>query len=78
MAINPIQLLKLKEHFSEFKKAHPKFIPFWRASRELLQEGTVLEFTVKAPDGQTKQSRIRLTAKDLETLEAIRAALGKK
>ena len=37
-----------------------------------IEEGTILEVTVKKPDGRTMVSNIKVTASDLEMLQAIK------
>ena len=37
-----------------------------------IEEGTILEVTVKKPDGRTMVSNIKVTASDLEMLQTIK------
>lgn len=72
MAINPLQLLKLKDRFHIFKEEHPKVVPFLKMLREkALEEGNVLEIRVKTKDGQEYTSNIRLTGNDIETITSL-------
>lgn len=70
MNINPMKLMQMKNAWSQFKIRHPKLPKFFQAvSRKALQEGTVLEFHVTMPDGETMASNIRLTAEDITLLK---------
>ena len=69
MAVNPMQLLQLKERLSVFKADHPKFIPFLGAVRDnALLEGTVMEIKFTTPEGREFVSNIRMNANDIETI----------
>ena len=71
MAFNPIKLIKnLRNRFAQ---NHPKFVKFMSdLASSQIEEGTILEVTVKKPDGRTMVSNIKVTASDLEMLQAIK------
>ena len=71
MAFNPMKLLKnLRDRFAQ---NHPKFVKFMSdLASSQIEEGTILEVTVKKPDGRTMVSNIKVTASDLEMLQAIK------
>lgn len=70
MNMNPMKLMQMKNAWSQFTSRHPKLPKFFQAvSRKALQEGTVLEFHVTMPDGETMASNIRLTAEDIELIK---------
>ena len=72
MAVNPMQLLKLKERFGIFQNQHPRVIPFFGAAKNSVREGAVLELKVTSPEGKELVTNIRLTPEDMETIEVLR------
>ncbi|MCR4893580.1 MAG: hypothetical protein K5911_02465 [Eubacteriales bacterium] len=72
MAFNPMNLLKIKKQWEQFNAAHPRFMPYIKALRNgYLDEGSVLEMNVTAPDGRSLKCNIRLTAEDMELMRQI-------
>ena len=72
MAFNPMKLMELKNLRDRFAQNHPKFVKFMGdLASSQIEEGTILEVTVKKPDGRTMVSNIKVTASDLEMLQAI-------
>ncbi len=78
MAINPMQLMKLKDRYKVFKETHPKVMPFLKSCKPLIDAGTALELRVKSPEGEEKAISIKLKAEDMKTVDMILSALGKK
>ena len=73
MAFNPMKLIELKNLRDRFAQNHPKFVKFMGdLASSQIEEGTILEVTVKKPDGRTMVSNIKVTASDLEMLQAIK------
>lgn len=73
MAINPMQLLKMKDRLNVFNSQHPKVGSFLKeVSRDAVREGSVLELKVVSPDGKEYITNIRLTADDMQTVEMIK------
>ena len=76
MAINPLNLLKLKDKYKTFKKDHPDMSDFGKAlNKHALMEGTVLEIRATNPEGKVLKNEITLTENDIEM---VRILLGKK
>ena len=72
MAMNPMQLLKLKDRLNLFRQDHPKVSPFFHRLREEgMPVGTVLELKATLPDGKEYVTSIRLTENDAETLRIL-------
>jgi len=71
MAINPMQLMKLKERFEVFNTQHPKVIPFFKALHGRIDVGSVIEIKVTNPDGSEMVSNIKVTEDDLKTIQII-------
>ena len=61
-------LFQLKTAWSGFQRRHPKFVPFCRAAKTRITEGTVLEITVTPPDGQPLSMNLKVAARDLDAL----------
>lgn len=73
MAINPMQLIGLKNDVEKFKNNHPKFMQFIQAMTQSgLQEGTILECKVITPEGREMQANIKITQDDLELIQKIK------
>jgi len=74
MAINPMQLMKMKERWELFNSQHPKVAPFFAAAGQCLQEGTIIEMKVTVPGEGDLVTNIRLTAEDMETIAMLKDA----
>lgn len=71
-SVNPMKLLKLKGAWERFQTAHPQLTPFLQAvGSRGLQEGTVLDLSVTAPDGQPLRYRMTVTAQDMELFSEL-------
>ena len=72
MDFNPMKLLQLKNSWGQFKQNHHKFSSFWKSVyKNSLSEGTVIEFKVTSPEGNTLASNIKLKDSDLKFFEEI-------
>lgn len=64
--MNPMKLLQLKSAWERFRSNHPKFPRFLTAVyQQSIRQGTVIEFHVTTPEGETLSSNIRLKADDI-------------
>lgn len=73
MNMNPALLMKLMNARKQFAENHPKFVSFMNAiSEEHLQEGTVIEVTVKSPTGSTMTTNVKVKESDLELLRSLK------
>ncbi len=73
MAVNPMKLLQIKSLWEKFTGNHPKFPKFLQAvGQNGIREGSVLEITVTTPEGETVSSNLRLTADDMQLVEALK------
>ena len=73
MAINPMQLLKMKGLWDQFTQRHPKFPAFLKAmSQGAITEGSVLEITVTTADGRKISSNLKVTREDMELVEEVK------
>ena len=69
-------LFQLKTAWSGFQRRHPKFVPFCRAAKTHITEGTVLEITVTPPDGQPLSMNLKVAAQDLDALNQLMGLAG--
>ena len=73
MAINPMQLLKMKGMWDQFTQRHPKFPAFLKAmSQGAITEGSILEITVTTADGRKLSSNLKITAEDMTLMEELK------
>ena len=73
MAMNPASLMKMMTMKAKFEKNHPKFVAFLSTvfSRPI-QEGTVIELTVKRPGEDPVTTNISVTADDIEMFNEMK------
>lgn len=72
--INPKRLMEMKRIKDQFEQRHPKFSRFLQdASREGIQEGSVIDIQITRPDGSTMCSNIRVAKEDLEVFDTLKA-----
>ena len=73
MAINPMQLLKIKGMWDQFTQRHPKFPAFLKAmSQGAITEGSVLEISVETADGRKISSNLKITAEDMTLIDELK------
>jgi len=73
MAINPLELLKIRERFSIFQSQHPKALAFIQdIAANAIVEGSVIEIKVTTPDQRERVSNIRVTQDDLKTIDILK------
>ena len=73
MAINLMQILKIKGMWDQFTQRHPKFPAFLKAmSQGAISEGSVLEITVTTADGRKLSSNLKITAEDMALVEELK------
>ena len=69
MKLNPLSLLQLKDSIHQFRREHPKVSKFFTTiRREALMPGTVMELTVKDPQGKERVANMRLTENDVKMI----------
>ena len=74
MAINPMDLMKLRSRLDTFQRQHPRFPAFLKdVGENAVMPGTVLEIKVTTPEGRELVSNIRLTEEDVETINMARS-----
>ena len=71
--MNPLKFMQLHRFKQAFEKNHPRFFPFLHAaSKEALQEHTVIDIQVTVPSGKTYKTNLKLTADDIEVLKELK------
>lgn len=73
--MNPMDMIKIAGMWSAFRERHPKIPMFFRKASETgsFGPGTVLELTIKTPDGREMAANMKILPEDLELLEQIAA-----
>lgn len=70
---NPRRMMELKNMKDGFEQRHPKVPLFLKAVSEAgISENSVIEISIKNPDGRDFCSNIKVTPEDLEMLEHIK------
>ncbi|MBQ3899031.1 MAG: hypothetical protein IJ195_00350 [Lachnospiraceae bacterium] len=71
--MNPASLMRMMTMKAKFEKNHPKFIAFIQAvfSRPI-EEGTVIEITVKRPGEDAVTANISVTKDDIEMFNEMK------
>lgn len=76
--MNIMALGKLKKHFATFQQNHPRVIQFFQAVPSKLQVGSVIELSIKDPDGREISTNMKVNADDMELLrQLMEAGVGK-
>lgn len=71
--MNPASIMKIMNMKNEFNRQHPKFTAFTKAVfAKGIQEGSVIEISVKNPGEEEMASNIKVQAGDLELLREIK------
>lgn len=66
-------MMKMKGAWDTFTQNHPKFMPFMQAvGREAIGDGTIIEVTVKSPEGKEYNTNMRLTQSDLDLFDKMK------
>ena len=72
MAMNFQALMQMKTLWQRFTNNHPKFPAFLRVAQPEIREGSVLSISVKNPEGKVIESNLKVTASDIELIEAFK------
>lgn len=73
MAIDPMQLLKMKGLWDQFTQRHPKFPAFLKAMTQgAITEGSVIEITITTTEGKVISSNLKVTPEDMAMIEEMR------
>lgn len=74
--MNPTSIMKIMGAKAQFDNNHPKFSAFMKAlfSKEI-EEGTIIEITVKRPGEDEMTSNIKVQQTDLELMQELKELL---
>lgn len=71
--MNPAALFKMKSHWEDFTRNHPKFPMFLSAlGGTQINEGTVIEVSIKTADGQNLCTNVKLCESDLTMIQDLK------
>ncbi len=71
--LNPMKLMQLKSAWDQFSGAHPKFLSFLNAVPSSgIEEGSIIEITVKNPNGKTLSANLKLKDTDIQMFETLK------
>lgn len=71
--MNPASIMKIMSAKNKFAANHPKFVAFLSAvfSKEI-EEGTIIEITVRRPGEDKMTANIKVQQSDLELLRELK------
>ena len=71
--MNPASLFKLKGLWYKFTARHPKFPAFIQAAGNgMMNDGTIVDITITAPDGRRISTNVKLCEEDLELFRQLK------
>ena len=71
--MKPKDILKMKGAWERFVQAHPRIPAFMQAaSQGMVEEGSIIDLTIIAPDGRKIATNVKLTAEDMETIRSFK------
>lgn len=73
--MNPIAMMRIKNLMEKFKENHPKVPLFFAAAAGCVGEGSIIEINVQTADGRSICTNMKVTADDLELMEAMKEML---
>lgn len=77
--MNPASMIKIMNMKNEFNRRHPKFAAFVKAVfAKGVQEGSIIEITVKDPGEEEMTANIKVQSGDLELLQEIKELMNSK
>ncbi len=75
--MNPTSIMKIMGMKNEFNRRHPKFAAFMKAvAAKGVQEGSVIEITVRNPGEEEMTANMKVQAGDLELLRELKDLIG--
>ncbi len=72
--MNPMDMMRVAGALNEFKQEHPKFAQFLKNMTEpgTVTEGTIIEITLKQPDGTAVTGNMRVNLSDIELFKSLK------
>ncbi len=72
--MNPIALMQMKNQFKKFQENHPRVVQFFQAVPGKVQVGSVIEVTIKDPEGKEISTNMKVTESDMELIQQLMQA----
>ena len=70
--INPADMMKLMNAKNRFEANHPKFFAFFKAVfAKPMEEGTIIEISVKRPGEEAITTNIKVQQSDIELVQEL-------
>ena len=76
--MDPFKMMHIKPALEQFAERHPRFVQFLGFASGALQEGSLLEISIKDPEGKRAVTNLRVSAEDAELMRQLGGLLGKK
>ena len=74
MAFNPAAMMKIMAAKKQFDDNHPKFSAFVQTlMRQGVNEGDIIEISIKKADGTTLESNLKVQASDMQLVEELKS-----
>lgn len=71
--VNPMTLMQIMNAKNKFTENHPKFVAFLNmAFSGEMEEGTILEITLKRPGEEPITSNLKITQSDMELFQELK------
>ena len=66
-------MMKVMNAWNTFKQNHPKFPAFIQAAGNgMMNDGTIVDITITAPDGRRISTNVKLCEEDLELFRQLK------
>ena len=73
MGFNPLAFGKVKGQLEEFGREHPRFAQFLGdIFTRGIEEDSIIEISVKRPDGSSMTTNMRVKASDIELMTSLK------
>lgn len=76
--MNPFGMLKIKPLFETFCQDHPKILMFFSAVAGAVGKDSVLEISVKNPDGKVMKTNILINDNDVALISEMKKVISKE
>ena len=75
--MNPMDMMHFAGALNTFRNEHPKFAQFAKKMvSDGISEGSVIEVTIKKPDGTAVTGNMKVKASDIELFESLKRMKG--
>ncbi|MDD7076624.1 MAG: hypothetical protein PUI42_00650 [Lachnospiraceae bacterium] len=71
--VNPKKIMQVKEMAEGCMRNHAKLQPFFNAAMNSLEEGSIIEISVKSPEGRELCTNLRVNREDMQLFREIQA-----